>query len=73
MPRTAGKPDFNEEETAVPSGRANGRTFEAGTVRRARIILAAADGESDVAMAARLGITVFAIGKRRWRSIGEGP
>jgi DNA-binding CsgD family transcriptional regulator len=73
MPRTAEKPGFNEEEAAVLRGRANSRTFEAVTARRARIILTAAGWESDVAIAARLGITVFTVGKRRRRFIGEGP
>ncbi|MDR3153839.1 MAG: helix-turn-helix domain-containing protein [Deltaproteobacteria bacterium] len=71
MLRTAEKPSFNEEEAAVLRSWANSRTFEARMVRRARIILTAADGESEVAIAASLGITVFTVGKRRRRFIGE--
>jgi hypothetical protein len=68
------KPSFNAEEAAILRGRANSRTFQAGKVRRARIILMAADGESDVAITVRLGITtVFTVGKWRRRFIGDGP
>jgi hypothetical protein len=67
------KPRLSEEEAAFLRGRANSRTFEARTVQKARIILTAADGESDVAIAASLVITVFTVVKRRTRFIGEGP
>jgi transposase len=71
VPRTAEKPKLSEEEAAALKFFANGRTHEARMVQRARIVLMAASGASDVAIASKLGVTVATVGKWRGRYIKE--
>jgi putative transposase len=51
---------------------ANSRSMPHGLVRRARIILLAADGHSNKAIAAKLGLTKPTVGMWRKRYIGNG-
>jgi transposase len=71
VPRTASKPNLSEKEETVLKAFANSRTHEARMVQRARKVLMAAGGESDVAIACKLGITVDTAGKWRGRFIVE--
>jgi Winged helix-turn helix len=56
----------------VLEARSRRPTAQQREVVRARIVLAAADGEQNIAIAGRLGVAVNTVSKWRKRFVGEG-
>jgi transposase len=63
---------LSEAERAELASIARARSVPHALVRRARIILASADGISNTEIAARLGVSVPCVGKWRDRFLGSG-
>ena len=75
MPR--GRPaapiSLDAEEKNQLLGVARSRSLPHGIVRRAQIVLACADGESNTAIAERMGVSNITVGKWRRRYREGGP
>ena len=61
-----------DDERAQLESFASSRSLPHGLVRRARIVLMSADGMSNTAIAAKLGLTGATVGKWRSRYLAEG-
>jgi transposase len=62
---------LSEDERGQLQSLARSRSLPAGLVRRARIVLACAEGAPNSAVAGRLGVTNATVGKWRQRFVGQ--